>query len=421
MRKELGDNMSKKLQRRLSELKAAGSLSEISYLPPPRLHALSGNRSRQFSVDLDHPYRLLFIVANEILYDKKYSYNPDFAVLPGETLLEVLESQNLSQKDIAIRTGLTVQTISRIISGNQPISYSTANSLEMVTKVPAKFWNNLEANYREQLAKLKEKKQLNNSISWLKNIPTNEIFNRGYVKKEKSKIDNLRNILTFYGVNSVEAWEILWKNEKIAARRSHCYETIPEAASAWIRMGEIEALKISTKKYNKVTFKSNLKLIKNLTIEKPEIFIPKLINLCANSGVALSLIPKLDKVPWNGASKWITPDKALIILNIRGKTEDKFWFSFFHEAGHILHDSKKGLYIADGSNDPIEIKANNFSENYLIPKKYNSMISEFKTRNEFIKFAKTLNISVGIVVGRYHYITKKWYEFTDLINKFQWV
>ncbi len=352
---------------------------------------------------------------------KKYSYNPDFAVLPGETLLEVLESQNLSQKDIAIRTGLTVQTISRIISGNQPISYSTANSLEMVTKVPAKFWNNLEANYREQLAKLKEKKQLNNSISWLKNIPTNEIFNRGYVKKEKSKIDNLRNILTFYGVNSVEAWEILWKNEKIAARRSHCYETIPEAASAWIRMGEIEALKISTKKYNKVTFKSNLKLIKNLTIEKPEIFIPKLINLCANSGVALSLIPKLDKVPWNGASKWITPDKALIILNIRGKTEDKFWFSFFHEAGHILHDSKKGLYIADGSNDPIEIKANNFSENYLIPKKYNSVISEFKTRNEFIKFAKTLNISVGIVVGRYHYITKKWYEFTDLINKFQWV
>ncbi len=91
MRKELGDNMSKKLQRRLSELKAAGSLSEISYLPPPRLHALSGNRSRQFSVDLDHPYRLLFIVANEILYDKK-STEIDKSLITEIEIIEIVDT-----------------------------------------------------------------------------------------------------------------------------------------------------------------------------------------------------------------------------------------------------------------------------------------------------------------------------------------
>jgi len=62
--KELGQKGSKKLMQRLSELSAAIALSDISYLPPPRLHELSGNRKGQFSVDLNHPYRLLFIPAN---------------------------------------------------------------------------------------------------------------------------------------------------------------------------------------------------------------------------------------------------------------------------------------------------------------------------------------------------------------------
>ena len=186
----------------------------------------------------------------------------------------------------------------------------------MVTGVPAKFWNNLEANYREQLAKLLEKGRLNKNISWLKKVPTNEIFKRNYAKESESKADNLRNILTFYGVNSVETWESLWKDEKVAAKRSHCFETIPEAASAWIRMGEIEAQKIVTQKYDQTILKNNLLKIRHLTKDNPENFIPKMIKLCADSGVALAVIPKLEKVPWNGASKWISPDKALIILNI---------------------------------------------------------------------------------------------------------
>ena len=67
----------------------------------------------------------------------------------------------------------------------------------------------------------------------------------------------------------------------------------------------------------------------------------------------------MKKVPWNGATKWLTPTKPMILLCLRGKGEDKFWFSFFHEAGHVLHDSKKDLLINDGSQgDPREERAN---------------------------------------------------------------
>jgi plasmid maintenance system killer protein len=63
--KKLGPKMAGKLQQRLMELKAASCLADISRVPPSRCHQLSGNREGQLSVDLEHPYRLLFIPANE--------------------------------------------------------------------------------------------------------------------------------------------------------------------------------------------------------------------------------------------------------------------------------------------------------------------------------------------------------------------
>lgn len=63
--KAFGPKMAIKLQQRLLELGAAKSLNDISRLPPARCHQLSGKRKNQFSVDLDHPFRLLFIPANE--------------------------------------------------------------------------------------------------------------------------------------------------------------------------------------------------------------------------------------------------------------------------------------------------------------------------------------------------------------------
>lgn len=65
MQKQLGQGMARKLRQRLMELNAAEVLADVSHLPPPRCHELSGDRAGQFSVDLEHPYRLLFIAADE--------------------------------------------------------------------------------------------------------------------------------------------------------------------------------------------------------------------------------------------------------------------------------------------------------------------------------------------------------------------
>ena len=81
---------------------------------------------------------------------KKYRFEPGYDVPPGETLREVMESLDMTQKELASKTELTVQALTRIFNGDQPISHETANKLEFVTGVPARMWNNLEAQYREQ-------------------------------------------------------------------------------------------------------------------------------------------------------------------------------------------------------------------------------------------------------------------------------
>jgi len=352
---------------------------------------------------------------------QKIKFEPDYAVPPGVTLQEVSKSLGMGQKELALRTSLTVQTLNRIYKGMQPITYETANRLELVTGVPARFWNNLECQYREQLERIEEKERLSEGLEWLKVIPLKELIKRKVVQKQEDLALQLREVLTFFGVSSVEAWNKIWGRPAVAARRSPCFDTDSGSASAWIRIGELKAQKIKCHSYDKAKFEKALQEIRALTCKEPDMFEPEMLRLCATAGVALAFVKEMSKVPWNGATKWLTPTKAMIILCLRGKGEDRFWFSFFHEAGHVLNDSKKDLLINDGSTDDMrEINANNFAREFLIPEKFNSNIICAKSDVELIKIAKELSISPGIVAGRYQFLTKKWDFHKNLIKKFSW-
>jgi hypothetical protein len=158
-----------------------------------------------------------------------------------------------------------------------------------------------------------------------------------------------------------------------------------------------------------------------LTREAPETFEPEMKRLCAEAGVAIAMVPEMKKVPWNGATKWLSPRKAMILLCLRGKGEDKFWFSFFHEAGHVLHDSRKDLLINDGSiKDQRETRANQFASEFLISSKYNDDVQNISSHDEIVKLAQQLGIAPGIVAGRYQFLTKRWHYYKALIRPLQW-
>ena len=98
-----------------------------------------------------------------------------------------------------------------------------------------------KAQVKEKLAKAKERKQVEMDLDWLKTIPTQELIQRNAIEPQKDRVLLLRETLKFYGLSSGSAWKDIWAKPAVAARRSQCFETCPGPASAWIRLGEIQA------------------------------------------------------------------------------------------------------------------------------------------------------------------------------------
>lgn len=332
---------------------------------------------------------------------QRYPFEPDYAVPPGETLNETLDSLRMTQRDLAVRTGMSAKTINEIIKGKAPITADTAVLLERVTGVPAGMWNNLEANYREQLAKIADRQRLKDDLDWLKSIPSKQLINRGIIEEQPDEVCLLHAVLTFFGVASSKSWRDLWMKPEAAFRKSARFKAQPEAVATWLRLGEIEARQIETGPYDRDNFWDVLKKIRALTTENPEVFQPKMTELSASAGVAVVFIPEIKRCPTSGVARWLSPEKALIQLSLRYKTDDQFWFSFFHEAGHILNDAKKEVFIDDGGEgDARDEQANRFAANFLIPLSRAKELPALKSKAAVKTFAESVGIAPGIVVGR---------------------
>lgn len=360
--------------------------------------------------------------------DKKKinEYQPDYIVSPGEVLEFELDMRGMKQQELAKRTGLTPKHIGALVNSKSAITPETAIKLERAIGMPAQFWMNLEIRYQELLARAAEEKKLTKDLVWLKRLPVNVMTQKAWVEKCKSPKDQLIKVLQFFGIASVEQWDDMWENLQVAYRQHSRQEISAEAVSVWLRRGEIEAAAMTCAPFDRSRFRQALDEIRPLTGANPEVFIPKIQALCAQAGVAVVFVASLPKTAVSGATRWVSPSKALIQLSLRYKTDDHFWFTFFHEAGHILLHGKKDFFLEgiNGLDSDKEMEANEFAENELIPKKsLNAFLQEHRLTKENIKkFAQTINIAPGIVVGQLqHKAMLPMSHGNDLKQRFHWV
>lgn len=353
--------------------------------------------------------------------NKRFAFEPDYAIPPGDTLQETIDALGMNQSQLATRTGMTTKTINLIIKGKAPITHDTAVILERVTGVPARMWNNLESNFREQLAKVADRRRLEKNLKWLRTIPTNELIKRGVLAKS-DKLTMLHEVLRFFGVSSPGSWNTVWMKPSASFRKSPSFKAEPQATATWLRLGELAAQEIETQAYDRGLFQHVLQDVRALTTEPPEVFQPEMIRLCAEAGVAVAIIPEIKKSRCSGAARWLDPQKALIQLSARYKSNDHFWFSFFHEAGHILNDAKKEIFINDGTQGGgREDRANRFAADFLIPPANSDQFPMLTTRKRVISFARSIGVSPGIVVGRLQKEKVIAHSYlNDLKKRFSW-
>jgi HTH-type transcriptional regulator/antitoxin HigA len=332
-------------------------------------------------------------------------YNPDYVSPPGETLLETLDTIGMSQAELAKRMGRPVKTINEIVQGKATITAETALQLEQVLHIPASFWLNREQQYQESLARQAEKQRLKGWTEWLKEIPIRIMMQRGWIPTTTDKSQQVLEALKFFGVASPEAWRAIWENKIVAYRKSTALNSSFGSAATWLRQGEIEAQKIECAPYDAGAFHDALLGIRTLTVKPVDFFQGELIRVCASAGVAVVFVQELPKTGICGSTHWLTPVKALVQLSLRYKTDDQLWFTFFHEAGHILRHRKRQVFleIEQKVREKDEDEANTFASNILIdPNQWKQFITQdsYHMKVNIKEFANKIGIAPGIVVGR---------------------
>lgn len=327
---------------------------------------------------------------------------PDYAPPPGETLRELLDEQGMTQAELARRAGLSPKHVNQLIQGVVPLSAEVAERLELVTGMPARLWNRLEADYQSIIARNRRHGALAAFTDWAADMPVKELVGREMLPREpKDSVSRVSQMLAFFGVASVDAWSDVYARPAASFRQSTASAVLPGSVAAWLRLGELAARDVPTQPFDEVKLRAALADLRMMTRLPPAEFAPKLRDVCVSAGVALVFVREITGARAFGCTRWLAPDKALVQLSCRYKSDDQFWFTFFHECAHLLLHGKRKLWIEDGERqDPQEVEADSFASDWLIPRRYAPRLAKLRSKADVIAFANEIDVSPGIVVGR---------------------
>ncbi len=332
-------------------------------------------------------------------------YVPDLSSTPGDTLREVLYDRGLTQQELSGRLGLAPKTLNEIIKGKAPLSHDTALALERVLGISARFWNGMEAAYRETLARQRDRARLAQALEWLKGFPIADMVANLYISRRSDPTSQLEELLSFLRVASPQEWDARMMAAQGYYRHSGSQTSDPNSLGAWLQRGENLARAMDCSPFDASRFTQALHEIRRLTFETQDVFLPQLSVICRECGVAVALVPALPKARVCGFTRWLNPGRALLQLSDRYKRADIFWFTFFHEAAHILKHGKKEAFLEPERRselDSREQEADRFAADLLLPPVLYQRIAAGRpfTREKVAAWADEAGISPGIIVGR---------------------
>jgi addiction module HigA family antidote len=360
----------------------------------------------------------------------KVEYKNIIAFHPGHYVKELIEDMEITQSELAKRMDTTDKTVSKLLSGEIPLSMELAKKLSQMTGVSVGTWLNLQKVYNEKCCKIDWNKKIDKEIEYLENIDYSYFVQLGVVPETKDKEIQVQQLLQYLKLSSLK---VLQNTNLLVA----CKTSVPAVnrknvmnANAWIQTGLNFSRNIECADFDKQKLKESLVYLRQLTSLSFDVFYPRLKHILAGCGVAFVALPYLKNSGLNGADRWISHRKVLLLINDRRKDNGTFWFALFHEIRHIMEERKKRLYITPRqknmdvlslgrNNADEECEADLFARNYLIPPaEYKKFEEEGDFDEEAIrKFSKQIGIDESIVLGRLQYDGKIQWKYNGGLRK----
>jgi Zn-dependent peptidase ImmA (M78 family)/plasmid maintenance system antidote protein VapI len=338
------------------------------------------------------------------------AFQPDWFSKPGDTLCALMVRRKLSPATLAERMGRDVALVHGLLAGAVDIDTRIAVLLANSIGGSPSFWKTRQTQFDKSLDRAARALPADRVRSWLRTLPLKEMAKAGWIAASQEPGDDVKSSLSYFDVTDPDEWR-----ERYAAfenvfsfRSSPSFESKVGALSAWLRQGEIHAAVIPCAAWDADLFRARLVDVRVLTKAKsPAYFIPKLRAICAEAGVAVVFVRVPSGCRASGATRFLADAKAMIILSFRYMSDDHFWFTFFHEAGHLLLHSNKSTFVDGESADQTdkELEANTFSASVLIPRSRQDALMDLRPRSlDVIRFALSIGVSPGIVVGQMQHL-----------------
>lgn len=334
---------------------------------------------------------------------KNSDFVPDWASPPGDTIADVMRQKDIPLQRLAAALDATESFVSDLLAGRQHLTAVIAQRLAGCVGGSPTFWSNREAQFRVALNRRAE----GSSVDDLEDdLPLDDMVTLGWLPEATTKIQRLASCFQFFDVTDVRTLrqKYLKRPELVAFRTSPTFASELGAVAAWLRRGEVLAANMECAAWNADSLRAVLPTLRRLTRNKnPKLFLPELTRILAGCGVAALLVRAPRGCRASGATKFLARDKALLLLSARYLSDDHFWFSVFHEVGHLLLHSRDAVFV-DGIDQPVDARereANAFAVNTLVPPEFQDEMLSLPVRGmAVVSFAHKVGIAPGIVVGQ---------------------
>ncbi len=332
--------------------------------------------------------------------------DPDHLVAaPGEVLEDWLDERRMSQRELADRTSKSEKFISQLINGKATLTADTAHDLELVTGVGADTWLRMEGSYRAKLRRQEAVAAADAADSPVEATLLKFLRDNGLVTAPaRAKGEQLVQVFTLLGVSSHDALRRLTRRHAAAFRVSASFALDPVATEVVIALAHRQAAVIPVERYDPELVMESLHRLRELTRSAPVRGALEARALLGAAGVALVFLPNVPKSHCNGVTLW-GPRSPIVAITDRGRREDIFWFTLFHELSHVIDGERDAIYLdgPGGQKEEAERRADEFATETLVPRTREHLLGQIKSFSDLARVARELGVGEGVVIGQLHH------------------